>query len=426
MNRLLSFPLLTLATLVPAQLSAQQTCNSADRAVAVILDASGSMNAKLAGGETRWAAAQKAVKGVAALVPGKAQLSLRIYGAQSPASKKDCQDSHVPVPFAAAETVGAAIAGAVDGAKAQGYTPIAHSLEQAGAGFPPNVAQRVIVLVSDGKETCKGDPVVIAKALAAKGITIHAIGFVVDSAAQMQLKTITRATGGTYFDAPAGTELPETLKAALNACPQKAVVKQPANKPGKLRASEIGWLRSYPVSDSVTGKLVATLDSGKKEIPLPPGTYEVSFGPASWKGLEVRAGETTTFSPATLTVSKNISAALVDNETGETHAQLDPMSNTAVVMPGTYDLVFYGGSMRWPYIRLEGGKTVKLDPVEIRMKSGTKYSSARILHEGRQIAAFDAVSWAYRFPPGEYTVEIDGKSHKRIVAPGETFEVTTP
>ena len=421
MRNLLRLPFLLLAALVPAQPFAQ-TCNSADRAIAVILDASGSMNAKLAGGETRMQAAQRAVKGVAQLVPGKAQLSLRLYGAQSPASRKDCQDTHVAVPFGAAESVGGAIGTAVDGARAQGYTPIAHSLEQAGASFPANAAQRVIVLVSDGKETCKGDPVVTARTLAGKGITIHAIGFVADSAAQMQLKAIASGSGGAYFDAPAGTELPETLKAALNACPQKATVKQPGSKPGKLRTSEAGWLHSHPVVDSQTGKVVATLDSMKKEIPLPAGTYEVGFGAASWKGIEVRAGETTTISPAMLKVSRNVSAALVDTETGETHAKLDRVSATAVVIPGIYDLVF-GGGMRWPYIKLDGGKTVTLDPVEIRLAADSKWNSARILHEDRQVAAFDRMTWSYRLPPGEYTVEVDGKRHRKAVAAGETFEV---
>ena len=103
----------------------------------------------------------------------------------------------------------------VDGAKAQGYTPIAYSLEQATNDFSADAKERVIVLVSDGKETCKGDPLVAAKVLAGKGITVHTVGFVVDTAARGQLQTIARATGGTYFDAPVGPELPDTLKSAL-------------------------------------------------------------------------------------------------------------------------------------------------------------------------------------------------------------------
>ena len=52
--------------------------------------------------------------------------------------------------------------------------------------------------MSDGKETCKGDPVLAAKALAAKGITVHTVGFIVDTAARGQLQHIAQVTGGTY------------------------------------------------------------------------------------------------------------------------------------------------------------------------------------------------------------------------------------
>ena len=54
------------AGLLPAAALAQ-SCNTADRSVLLILDASGSMNAKLPNGETRIAVAQRAIKGVAGL-----------------------------------------------------------------------------------------------------------------------------------------------------------------------------------------------------------------------------------------------------------------------------------------------------------------------------------------------------------------------
>ena len=56
------------AGLLPAAASAQ-SCNTADRSVLLILDASGSMNARLPNGETRIAVAQRAIKGVAGFIP---------------------------------------------------------------------------------------------------------------------------------------------------------------------------------------------------------------------------------------------------------------------------------------------------------------------------------------------------------------------
>jgi hypothetical protein len=49
--------------------------------------------------------------------------------------------------------------------------------------------------------------VLAARALAAKGITVNTVGFVVDTAARGQLQAIARATGGAYFDAPEEPEL---------------------------------------------------------------------------------------------------------------------------------------------------------------------------------------------------------------------------
>src|SRR5215208_4391197 len=225
-----TYLLLSLAAIALAAPAWAQTCNSANRSVLLILDASGSMNAKLPNGETRIAVAKRAVKGVAGFIPAQAQLSLRMYGAQSPTQQKNCQDTHVAVPFGPAAASSGAITAAVDAAKAQGYTPIAFSLGQAANDFPADAKERVIVLVSDGKETCQGDPVVVAKALAAKGITVHTVGFVVDTAARGQLQAIARATGGSYFDAPLGPELPDTLKAALNACKARVVTLPPNPK----------------------------------------------------------------------------------------------------------------------------------------------------------------------------------------------------
>ena len=200
------------------EMAAAQACNSTDRSILLIMDASGSMNAKLPSGETRIAVAQRAVKGVASFIPAEAQLSLRLYGAQSPKADKNCHDTNLAVPFGPAGSSGDAITATVDAAVAQGYTPIAFSLEQAANDFPADAKERVIVLVSDGKETCQGDPVVAAKALAAQGITVHTVGFIVDSAARGQLQAIARMAGGSYFDAPVGPELPDTLKSAFNAC----------------------------------------------------------------------------------------------------------------------------------------------------------------------------------------------------------------
>jgi von Willebrand factor type A domain len=399
-----------------------QTCNTADRTVELILDASGSMNARLPNGETRITVARRAVKGVASLVSPQAQLALRMYGAQSPSRQKNCRDTHRAVPFGAASAAVGPITAAVDGAKAQGYTPIAFSLEQAANDFPPDAKERVIVLVSDGKETCKGDPVVAAKALATKGITVHTVGFVVDTAARGQLQAIARTTGGSYFDAPVGPKLPEMLKSAFTVCKKIVIKLPPKPKPGKLRTTSTTWLTSHVVLNAETGQEVGRFNSAKRELPLPAGIYEVKFGAASWKGIEVRPGETTTIEPGVLQLAPNARATVVDSETGVKHGSFDNVSTSVTLMPGVYDLRF--GKTEWRFIKVDGGKTTTLKPAWVVLARGLKWKKARITaQDGKEVFRFDAVTYQAALPPGNYLIEVDGNKLPFPATEGEVFEV---
>jgi hypothetical protein len=417
----LGIPALLLAALLPSP-SLAQTCNTADRSVLLILDASGSMNARLPNGETRIDVARRAVKGVATQLPGKAQVSLRIYGAQSPPREKNCQDTKVAVPFASAEANGAAITAFIDGSKAQGYTPIALSLQQAAADFPPQAKERVVVLVSDGKETCAGDPVVAAKSLASAGITVHTVGFIVDTAARGQLQSIARLTGGTYFDAPVGPELPETLKSALSAC-KKVVAAVPVRpQPGKLRTTSATWLASHAVFNAETGQQVGKLDSASREIALPAGIYEVRFGAGSWKGIEVRAGETTTIQPGEIKLDPTTGAVVTDSETGEKHGSMDRMSSAVTLMPGLYDVTM--GKTDWKFVRVDAGKQVLLRPVQIKLADGLKWEKARVVTaDGGEVFRFDRMTSTATLAPGNYVVEVDGRRIAFDGAEGQVLEV---
>jgi Mg-chelatase subunit ChlD len=404
--------------------AAAPSCTTAGRTIALVMDASGSMNARLPGGETRIEVARRAIKDVASFAPAGAQISLRLYGAQSPASRKNCEDTHLAVPSGPADA--SAIAASVEGAKAQGYTPIAHALGEAQGDFPAGAKERVIVLVSDGKETCKGDPLVAAKGLAAKGITVHTVGFIVDTAARMQLQNIARATGGTYFDAPVGPELPDRLKAAFSAC--KQVVKIPAKPgPGKLRSTSATWLQSHAIFNAETGEKVGSLDSSHLEAALPAGVYEVQFGPGRWKGIEVRSGETTVIAPGIVRVNNiqgNNTARLMDAETGEQHADMNRMSTTASVMPGLYDLRTGGANLVWPFVKIDGGGTTTLSLAVVRMMRGVKYQRARVVTaEGKPVESFDAVTGSISMPPGSYVVEVDDRKIPFEAAEGSELAI---
>jgi hypothetical protein len=241
----------------------------------------------------------------------------------------------------------------------------------------------------------------------------------------MQLQNIARASGGTYFDAPVGPELPDRLKAAFAAC--KQVVKFPANpKPGKLRTTATNWLGSPAVFNAESGKQVGTFDSTRHEVPLPAGIYEVQFGAARWKGIEVRPGETTMISPAVLQVNHifgNSSVVVVDSETGERHGDVNRMSTKVTVMPGLYDLRIGSGGLVWPFVKIDGQKTVSL--ARVVPSRELKWKTTRVFNaDGKEVATlYSAVDSGVGLPPGDYTVDVDGRKIPFKAEDGGLLEV---
>ncbi|MFC4353516.1 VWA domain-containing protein [Chryseomicrobium palamuruense] len=170
----------------------------------IILDASGSMGAD-AGGETRMNQAKREIQNFLASAPEESNVSLRVYGHKGTGDSADKEMS-----CAAIEEVyergpydEAAFQQAMDQFEPAGWTPIAGALESAAESFEGldgETNTNLIYLVSDGIETCDGDPVSAAKSFAGSNISpiINVIGFNADSEAQQQLKEVAKEANGTY------------------------------------------------------------------------------------------------------------------------------------------------------------------------------------------------------------------------------------
>ena len=173
-----------------------------NRSIALILDASGSMNAALGRG-TRIEAAKEAVAAFLAELDPGTRIAYRAYGHQSPRERHDCEDTELMVGFAPAAANREAILDRTQAIRAQGYTPITKVIRLAAGDTAGEEGERVVVLISDGKETCEGDPCAAAKALAEADarLVVHTIGFNVDVAARYQLQCIAKVARGTYSDA---------------------------------------------------------------------------------------------------------------------------------------------------------------------------------------------------------------------------------
>jgi Ca-activated chloride channel homolog len=188
--------------------------------VQLVLDASGSMWNKLDDGTYRIKAA-KDVLGtfIKGLPTGDLNVGLRVYGANIGAMDAGaCDDIQLVVPMEGVDKPG--LQTAVNNTKAKGATPIATSLEQAAADFPAEADKKLIVLVTDGEESCGGDLNAVAEKLKAQGIEIDLkiIGFALSERAQQSFAGI-----GEFVNAADAAQLASALQGAV----EEVVVEEP-------------------------------------------------------------------------------------------------------------------------------------------------------------------------------------------------------
>jgi len=173
--------------------------------IELILDASGSMWAKL-GKSTRIEVAKEALNKIIDDLSERKGIAvgLRVYGHRT----NDCKDTKLEIPIGPLDAK--KMKKFINGIKPKGKTPIAYSLEQATRDFMIDFkGNRIVILVTDGLESCNGDPCAAAKALAEKGIVskIHVVGFGMDKKSISQLECIVKPSGGLLLEANNADEL---------------------------------------------------------------------------------------------------------------------------------------------------------------------------------------------------------------------------
>jgi Mg-chelatase subunit ChlD len=182
-----------------------------DRAVEIVVDASRSMWGRM-GGEPKMIVAKQILEEVSYWFPEDLDLALRAYGSTSPSDDNNCTDSTLLVPFG--DENRELIRRAIAGIRPLGQTPIAYALNQAAHDFGTLRNDRALVLVTDGIESCGGDPVKAAHELREQGIMVHLIGFGLGNVADedtASLQAIANASGGNYVTAGSAEELKEAL-----------------------------------------------------------------------------------------------------------------------------------------------------------------------------------------------------------------------
>ena len=182
----------------------------------VILDASGSMLAEDAGGETRMDAAKQATHEFLGGVSPGSELGFMTYGtgtSNDPSEQEaGCRDVTTLSPVESGQID--SIRSGVDDIEASGYTPMGPALRQAADELPDD-GERGIVLISDGIDTCAPPPVCeVAQELADQGIdlVINTVGFLVDDEARAELECIAEVGGGQYMNASDADSLAESMR----------------------------------------------------------------------------------------------------------------------------------------------------------------------------------------------------------------------
>jgi hypothetical protein len=97
-------------------------------------------------------------------------------------------------------------------------TPIADSLRATVADLEGQPGPRLIILVTDGEETCDGDPAAVIRELVAGGpeVRVNIVGFAIDELMlQETFEEWARLGNGKYFNAADGAELAASLRESI-------------------------------------------------------------------------------------------------------------------------------------------------------------------------------------------------------------------
>lgn len=271
-----------------------------------ILDASGSMWGRLPDSQMKIVAARDAMGELVGALPDSIATGLIAYGHRR---KGDCGD--IEIVQQATPGGSSKIPELIATLQPRGKTPISDALQLAGDKLTGIEDQTTIVLVSDGIETCEGDPCAVAASLAAAqtNLSIHVIGYAVDQPTRTQLECVADKGNGEYFTADDLGGLKTALAAVTEsirtaepvAAPEPIEVATPEVAdtgsaitiqiagPGTIRLDMAEWTQApkyWKILDPETGEEIAkTSDS---EVSVMPGDYQLA-----WRHLEHGSEEVT-------------------------------------------------------------------------------------------------------------------------------------
>lgn len=188
------------------------TAETARTCYLFVVDASGSMDQPMMDSK-RMVIAKRVLMNAAAELPQGAFSGLIVFGNKI----KGCENYRLLV---SPQTDGASkVRQAVNSLKSSGTTPLAATIRFAGQALKKaGLIKAVMILVTDGEEECRGNPLAAARDLLHQGIDVklHVIGFAATKRVQKQLSEIAKEGGGTFHRANTAQELEQALAQAMD------------------------------------------------------------------------------------------------------------------------------------------------------------------------------------------------------------------
>lgn len=191
-----------------------------------ILDTSGKMTGKLSKETklihpTKIQIAKDAFGSLLDDLPKDVNVGLEVYGHHS---DRDCSAIEVMNPVAPLD-VSALSANAQTLSPERGAAPLSKALEQGGEELKDSQGDKTIVLISNGKDTCGGDPVRVARTLKKQdlNITTQVVGIGVNEEESAQLSAIAEAGGGKYYS----VITVDDMKKSLDTIKERVIDKKP-------------------------------------------------------------------------------------------------------------------------------------------------------------------------------------------------------
>lgn len=179
----------------------------------IVLDVSNSMWGQI-DGEAKILIAREVIGNLVTDLQEDIDFGLVAYGHRA---KADCGDIETVVPVGTLDPDG--FKAAVNNLTPRGRTPLTAAVKMAAEQLHYTTRSARIVLVSDGVESCDGDPAALAAELHknALDLTVHVIGFDVTGIEdQSGLEALAKLNGGLYLTPDTSTELKDDLNQMMD------------------------------------------------------------------------------------------------------------------------------------------------------------------------------------------------------------------